>query len=133
MIEKKIWALFAAGILLALGACQPLPTPGPKPTDAPIPSAPNVSTTETAAPSMLVAPTNTSVPQTVEEEDCMAACHVSNPNDDIAAGAMPQPSTHVNRTSCLECHTTLDKPALPATHAGRMNPSCIVCHLPSAK
>jgi hypothetical protein len=133
MIEKKVWVLVAAVVLATAGACQPLPTPGPKSTDTAVSSAPNVALPATAAPSAMVEPTGSPVPQTVEEEDCMAACHISDAGDDIAAGAMPQPPTHVNRTSCLDCHATLDKPALPATHVGRLNPSCVVCHLPSAK
>ncbi len=133
MIEKKVWVLIAAAVLATAGACQPLPTPGPKSTDTAVPPAHNVDPAATVSPSAQVEPTGTSVPQAVEEEDCMAACHISDAGGDIAAGAMPQPVTHINRTSCLDCHATLDKPALPANHAGRLNPSCVVCHVPSAK
>jgi len=133
MVEKKVWGLIAVAILATAGACQPLPTSGPKPTDSAVLSAPNVALPATVAPSTLAEPTGTIVPQTVEEEDCMAACHVPNPNDNIAAGAMQQPSTHADRTACLECHATLEKPALPATHAGRLDASCAICHLPSVK
>ena len=133
MVDKKVWVLIAVAVLATAGACQPLPTPGPKPTDVAVPPAPNVPLPATVLPSARVEPTGTPVLQAVEEEDCMAACHVPNATDNIAAGAMLQPSTHVNRTDCLGCHATLDKPALSATHVGRLNPSCVVCHLPSAK
>jgi hypothetical protein len=68
---------------------------------------------------------------TEEEEDCMAGCHTPSVNDLLDAGAADQPADHAGRVACLSCHSNLAQPSLPATHAGRMDPSCAVCHKPA--
>ncbi|MDP3046492.1 MAG: hypothetical protein Q8O07_03355 [Chloroflexota bacterium] len=104
-------------LVLAATACQPL-------SSAPPPAAPSVTTVPTATPA--------SQP-TAEEEDCMASCHIPDANEEFAAGAGPQPASHVARAVCLSCHSTLINLALPADHRGRMDPSCALCHKESAK
>ncbi len=113
-------------ILLVASACQPLPTDNVRPVVTPASASSTGSLASTPSPTVTPA-------VAVDEEDCMGACHIPDPNDFIAAGAMPQPENHAGRAMCLTCHATLDKPVLPATHVGRMDASCIVCHAPTSK
>ncbi|MCX6030280.1 MAG: hypothetical protein NT169_13425 [Chloroflexi bacterium] len=73
-----------------------------------------------------------------EEIDCMGLCHIPDPNDDPGAGAKPLPPSHTGYTTCLECHaapptpvaaTTPVAPVVSATHLGRLDAACRVCHL----
>ncbi len=120
-----------AAIALLAAACLPAPVPLPKPTEKSAPVATEMPITANALP--IIAPTaEATVNETPEpassEEDCMAACHIPDPNDYFAAGAKPLPASHVGRTACLACHTTADAPALPATHVGRLDVACQGCH-----
>lgn len=63
----------------------------------------------------------------------MAGCHIPDSSAQFGAGAVRQPPSHVDRATCLVCHSALAQPALPATHAGRMDPSCSLCHTGNAK
>ena len=110
-------------LIVVVAACQPLPAAGTRPTVAP--------SVATSVPGVPAAPTNTAAPAE-EEEDCMAACHIPDANESFAAGAKPQPASHAGRPTCLACHATLVKPALPATHVGRLDVSCAVCHTTDA-
>jgi len=58
----------------------------------------------------------------------MGACHEIDINELFKVGAKHQPANHKGYATCLECHATLTKPALPATHLGRLDPACIMCH-----
>lgn len=135
---SKIWILSVA-LLIAIAACQPLPDRTVSPTiDQTSVSSSSSSTISSASPRATVSTalplaTPSVVPTVVvaEEEDCMAACHVPDANELFAAGAKPQPATHVKLTTCLNCHATLKTPALPATHTGRMDPACAECHVPN--
>lgn len=44
------------------------------------------------------------------------------------ASAKPLPASHEGRTTCLGCHQTLTKPAMPTDHASRADTSCTACH-----
>ena len=92
-------------------------------TTPPIEPASSISVTTTAA-----TPTGVATPAAAEL-DCMGACHELDINELLGAGAKPQPPSHKEYMTCLECHTTLAKPALPASHVGRLDPACIECHL----
>lgn len=81
----------------------------------------------TAAPPTIATPRPTSEPAT-SEEDCMAGCHIPDPNETFGAGAKPLPANHAERTTCLQCHTTASAPVLPASHLGRLDPACRECH-----
>ncbi len=122
-------ALFAVCVFAA--ACVQKPTPESVPTVVSAPPA-TLSLVPTGdAP--LVAPTPSATPaSTIEaasfEEDCMAICHVPDPNDYFGAGAKSLPTNHSDRTTCLACHTTASAPALPATHVGRLDAACRGCH-----
>ncbi|MBI4789849.1 MAG: hypothetical protein HY782_22680 [Chloroflexi bacterium] len=131
-------------IIVFVTACvtKTTPTPEPRPTAVPIASTQSTPTvtpspmavpptaTPLATPSpTAVPPTATPVPQVVDEEDCMAGCHIPDPNEHIADGAAPQPASHIGRATCLVCHAAPEKPPLPATHKGRLDPSCKVCHV----
>lgn len=125
MIGPRSITLLALAALatLAIAGCQPLPPRTPK-------AATNTAQDATPVPGAAT-PTTSGVPVADSgEEDCMAACHLPDPNEHIADGAMPQPASHLDRTTCLNCHTTAAAPALPATHLGRLDPSCTVCHKP---
>lgn len=117
-------ALVTIGLVVV--ACMSVATTDVKPTVVPAPSAGSASstpvTTATATPTGAAAPA-------AAEIDCMGACHEPDVNDLLGAGAKPQPPSHKEYTTCLACHTTLTKPALPATHAGRLDAACTVCHL----
>lgn len=138
--KKPYVLLLLLSLTITLGACVSRSVEAPVGNNAapaqttPGPSAPTVpavstvssvsgSPTTTAAS---VSPNETVIP--VDEEDCMAACHIPDPNENIAAGAKPQPASHAGRTTCLVCHATQAQPAMPATHNGRLDPSCTVCH-----
>ncbi len=103
---------------------------------APLPSASaeqaiaSPTSRQTSTLDVVATPTPTSDVETVEE-DCMALCHIPDPNDFFAAGAMPLPASHSGSTTCLNCHTTVATPALPDTHVGRLNESCRGCHADS--
>jgi len=136
-------------LVLVVVACVPAATTEVKPTvettpstesasSAPEPTATAVATLEvkpiivtalaTGSASSTPAPTATAAPASAEI-DCMGACHELDINELFGAGAKPQPATHTGRTTCLECHATLAKPALPATHLGRLDAACSGCHL----
>ena len=141
MTAKKPYVLLLLlSLTIALGACVSRPADLPEgnnaapaqttrvPSTLAVPDAPTLSSvsgspTTTAAS---VSPNETVIP--VDEEDCMAGCHSPDPNENIAAGAQPQPASHAGRTTCLVCHATQTQPAMPATHNGRLDPSCTVCH-----
>jgi hypothetical protein len=135
MKSKMMIALFALLALLAISGCEPLPPP---PGSSVSPSATLVLKSVNSAGSInpiaasvqapVATPTSEPLPELVE--DCMGACHFPEPSETFATGANPQPADHKGRTTCLDCHATLAKPVLPATHTGRMNPSCTLCHLP---
>lgn len=91
-------------------------------------STPSAAPVTTAPVPTVMPPTSTHVP-VIDETDCMALCHVPNPNELLGAGAPPLPADHKAYTACLECHATLATPALPADHAGRLDAACGVCHL----
>jgi hypothetical protein len=84
-----------------------------------------ITSTTTVSPTPL--PTVVAAPAT-DELDCMGACHEIDINDLFGAGAKAQPAHHRGHTTCLACHATLAKPALPATHAGRLDAACSGCH-----
>ncbi len=130
MNSSKFMLLLASIFIVVLTtACvtKITPTPEPKPTALPVSS--TVSTPSATSSAVPVAPTATLAPAVSEEEDCMAGCHIPDPNEHIADGAAPQPASHVGRATCLVCHAAPDKPPLPATHIGRLDPSCKVCHV----
>jgi hypothetical protein len=64
-----------------------------------------------------------------EVEECRKACHAIDINALFGLGAKRQPANHKTYTVCLECHAPLAKPALPATHLGRQDAACPLCHL----
>ncbi|MEJ5200498.1 MAG: hypothetical protein WHX53_16385 [Anaerolineae bacterium] len=64
-----------------------------------------------------------------DEEECRKACHAIDLNALFGVGAKRQPANHKGYTTCLECHAGLTTPALPATHVGRQDPACPLCHL----
>ena len=88
---------------------------------------------DTATPSVVVTATSTIAPTAVavieDEEECRKACHRVDVNSLFGLGAKHQPASHKTYTTCLECHAPLAKPALPATHAGRQDAACPLCHL----
>jgi hypothetical protein len=138
---NKVLFLLIVVALATSAACQPapkvmpqptpvLPSPVPtstvvvKPGDMPVPTAtlgPTVAPKPTEAPKMIDLPV-------VGEVDCMAGCHIPDPNESLTEGGKPQPANHTGRTACLTCHETLKKPALPSTHVGRLDASCTLCH-----
>lgn len=141
MNAKKPYALLLlTSLIISLVACVSRPVDSPQgnnaapaqttlvPSTLAVPGAatlPPVSASSTTAATS-VPPSATVIP--VDEEDCMAGCHPPDPNENIAAGANPQPASHAGRTACLVCHATQAQPTLPATHTGRLDPSCTVCH-----
>lgn len=141
--HSGFWVL-GTGLLLALAiaGCQPLPPKTPKASTessskATVPTTIGTAQVSDAAPPSAqteTAPTLTPVTVAVvnDEEDCMAGCHLPDPNEHIADGAVAQPASHAGRSTCLSCHAAAvaPVPALPATHLGRLDPSCAVCHKP---
>ena len=136
---KSIIGLSILGFgLLLINACEPLPPPPSGAVFLPN-SALSSSATNTKYPNsssqvsvtatriIVVTPTPEPIPQFVE--DCMGDCHFPDASEYFAAGAKSQPSDHKGRVTCLECHKTLAKPALPQDHDGRMDPACALCHL----
>jgi hypothetical protein len=117
-------ALVTIGLVVV--ACVSQATTDVKSTVVTMPSTGSMLPTPVAT--ILATPTGAIAPA-AEEEDCMGACHIPDTNDLIGAGAKPQPPSHKGYTTCLGCHATLAKPALPATHTGRLDAACIVCHL----
>ncbi len=105
----------------------PTPTPPAKPTFAPAatlsaPPSPGV-------PTPTAAPTPTREPVFVDESNCRDACHEPDPNELMFLGAKSRPADHKGYTTCLSCHATPAQPPLPATHLGRQDAACILCHL----
>jgi hypothetical protein len=88
---------------------------------------------DTATPSIVATAIPTIVPTAVaaieDEEECRKACHRVDINSLFGLGAKHQPASHKAYTTCFECHAPLAKPALPATHAGRQDAACPLCHL----
>ncbi|MCX7668860.1 MAG: hypothetical protein N2439_02150, partial [Anaerolineae bacterium] len=64
-----------------------------------------------------------------DEEECRKACHTIDISALFGRGAKHLPANHQGYTTCLECHAALTTPALPATHRGRQDPACPLCHL----
>ena len=129
MVNQRMLVLLTAlGVVTIGAACQPLPVPTTQVEFTRVPkniaSFPEIA----ATPTSTVVMTGTAVPAAAEEEDCMGECHLPDSNTSFADGAMPQPTTHIGRTTCLSCHSTLTKPLLPGTHVGRLDPSCALCH-----
>ena len=107
-------------ILFVLIACQSSPIPTARLILAAV--TPNaVSTVEMPTP--FASPTPDVI--FIDESACMDVCHVGEP---VEQSVKPLPVDHAGRTTCLSCHATLDKPALPATHVGRMDIACSACH-----
>ncbi len=132
----KSWALLALVILsVGIAGCQPLPAPATQPIAAPVLSDPSAGSTVAVAasttPVAAVAAVSTATPVPPEEEDCDAPCH--QPGGDYFSPAMNQPADHVERTTCLNCHASANQPPLPASHLGRLDHSCTVCHLEQGK
>jgi hypothetical protein len=139
------WALITMVVVVV--ACVPIATTEVTPTtpytgsvsSTPEPTVTAVATTE-VKPTVMTAPPTGSASATPEptattapasaEIDCMGACHEIDINELLGAGAKPQPASHKGRTTCLACHATLAKPALPTTHLGRLDAACSGCHLP---
>jgi len=140
--------LAAAATLVA--ACQPLPTPPPTATVRPSATATAIlptatATTQatatatatvtpdpTAVPTRLTRPTATPIVFGPEEDECWAACKTAMEDPPTVGPSTPQPASHGGRETCLVCHKDMAKPALPADHAGRMDPACALCHEPAA-
>ena len=149
-VRKSLLLLVIFGIITA--ACTSAPATGIQPTQRTAPS-PGVATAATAtnaasaadavgaasamiATEAVPAATTAAVVQAAstpappdEEIDCMSICHVADPNENLGAGAKPQPASHQGYTTCIECHNTPPAPALPDTHLGRLDEACAVCHL----
>ena len=129
MLYHKILSLLIIIVAVTFAtACQSFPVPTTKVESTLAPTTIASFPKSIATPTAPAVVTSTAVAAAAEEEDCMGECHIPDPNDSIAAGAMPQPPTHIGRTTCLSCHSTLTDPILPATHVGRLDPSCTVCH-----
>ena len=94
-------------------------------TTAEVEATPAITSATSVSPAPL--PTVAAAPAP-DELDCMGACHEIDINELFGAGAKPQPANHRGRTTCLSCHATLAKPALPATHLGRLDAACNGCH-----
>ncbi len=116
--------------LVLVVACETTPTPrvemqaNPKPTNQTTPVTPVVARAAQA----------TITPQVpTDEGDCMAGCHIPDPNEEFANGAAPQPPDHNGYKTCVECHIKLAKPVFPVTHTGRMDPACPLCHVLETK
>jgi hypothetical protein len=125
-------------LVIAASACQPLPAAHPvagtSAAATPAPSGAGLSASPSpAAPAATPSAAPAPVALTAEEEDCMAACHIPDPNEFFDAGAGPQPASHVARKACLSCHSTAATPPMPADHAGRQDPSCALCHKEAVK
>lgn len=117
-------------ILILVVACESSPTPRAEIKTSP--TKPAVPTTSSEPIAAHVSATSTPPPP-AEEEDCMAGCHIPDPNEEFANGADPQPSDHTGYKVCVECHLKLAKPVFPTTHTGRMDAACPLCHVLEAK
>ena len=145
--SKILLLLLLVTLGLTIVACAPtLKTDGEPTTVTPPPPASGSATAEptftatmttVAEPTVAMTSSTASVSPTplptaaapaADELDCMGACHEIDINDLFSAGAKPQPVHHQGRTTCLSCHATLAKPALPATHLGRLDAACSGCH-----
>ncbi len=121
-LHPLVLLLGLMALVLAATACQPLPA-SPAATGEP----------EATRPAPTVTASGGAAQPVAEEEDCMAGCHIPDPNEGFDTGANPQPASHVARTTCLSCHSSPAAPAPPADHKGRMDPSCALCHKESVK
>ncbi len=128
--KKTMLAMLLCATATIATACYSSPiTPKPygdkseaAPTAAILPVA-----TKTIAPAAL--PTPTMAPEATSfEEDCMAICHIPDPNDYFGAGAKLLPANHAGRSTCLNCHTGAGASILPSSHLGRLDESCRGCH-----
>jgi hypothetical protein len=132
MVDQKLQVFLTLVLVVRFAAaCQPMPVPVTKDKSTAVPIIVVASPIIVATPTAQAVVTSTVVPVSAEEEDCMGECHFPDPNASFAAGAMPQPASHVGRTACLTCHSTQTDPVLPTTHV-RLDPSCIMCHTESA-
>jgi hypothetical protein len=112
---------------IAIGvACDHPPITNPTSTAIESPTAPPRNASISATP----APSATPEPIFVDEAECRAMCHEPDPDELLTNGAKILPANHADHKTCLNCHGTPNAPALPATHTGRMDPSCRVCHKP---
>ena len=152
MNQPRTWSLLVLTTLM-IAACTSRATPAVSPTQTAMPIAatesvsptPVLRATATVAPGTAPALKDTATPSIVataiptiapamvveieDEEECRKACHRVDVNSLFGLGAKHQPASHKAYTTCLECHTPLAKPALPATHAGRQDAACPLCHL----
>ncbi len=136
-MTKVVLFVASFALLILSAACVSRPTPLPATiTPAALttllpasPDSPSATPNPSPRPAATLTPTAAAPEASNFVEDCMAGCHLPEPTEYYAAGAMPKPADHVGRTTCLECHGKPDaaKP-LPATHIGRMDPSCNTCH-----
>jgi hypothetical protein len=90
---------------------------------------PTVSASLTAAVPAIPTVVPTAVAAVDDEEECRKACHEIDINSLFGLGAKHQPLSHKAYPTCLECHAPLAKPALPASHLGRQDAACPLCHL----
>ncbi|MBI5301416.1 MAG: hypothetical protein HY868_04695 [Chloroflexi bacterium] len=118
-------------VLVFVVACESAPKRRAEPTRTP--ATVNVAPiAANAAPT--VAQSASATPTAPEDDgDCMAGCHIPDPNEEFANGAAPQPADHKEYKTCVECHVKITKPVYPATHVGRMDPACPLCHTLEAK
>lgn len=125
-----------------LPAALPTPTAWPAATTAPAPTAPAptapaptdrptaIVVAATATPLTATPTPGPAVTEAVDdEEECRQACHTIDIHALFGLGAKHQPADHRGYTVCLECHATLPEPKLPATHLGRQDAACPLCHL----
>jgi len=85
--------------------------------------------TTAATPPAAATATPPAAEATEEVEECRKACHAVDLNSLFGLGAKHLPANHAAYSVCLECHAALAKPALPATHLGRQDAACRLCHL----
>ncbi|MGC8780586.1 MAG: hypothetical protein ACP5UQ_06945 [Anaerolineae bacterium] len=122
----------SAAATATTAAAAPTPTnAAPLATASATPTlAPAIASSPTPAPTAVPsAPTAAVVEAADDEEECRKACHTIDLNALFGLGARHQPTNHKGYTVCLECHAALTRPALPATHLGRQDPACPLCHL----
>lgn len=154
MIKNFAAWLMLVTMSLLIAACAPRATPTASPTQtaapvvatvgmrgtpgpsAPVATQPGTATATrviTATPKVAATAKPTSSPTVAavvdDEEECRKACHRIDINSLFGVGAKHQPANHKAYTTCLECHAPLAKAALPATHLGRQDAACPLCHL----
>lgn len=112
--------ILGIGSLFYIGYQSKVPAVPPAPTRAPI----VIRMAPTETPSR---PTITVTPLPGATASPTGAVATATPTGVLAA-AKPLPADHEGRTTCLACHATLPKPALPADHAGRSDTTCTACH-----